>query len=613
MLNIKIGRYLIVIGVMVLAIGCASQQGKKARWMARQLPGSSSQNFDIPVTVNDRVIAWIDYFQGPGHRHYARYLARSGRYVPHMQAILKKYGLPQDLVYLALIESGFSATAYSRAKAAGHWQFIHGTGKHYGLAIGNGVDERRDPEDSTVAAAKFLRDLHQQFGDWYLAMAAYNAGPGKIEKAIRLNGTRNFWTMIAKDRHYLRAETKDYVPKFIAAAIIAKSPEKFGFGDVVYDKPMEMEEAYVESQTDLEVIAKCADVSVDMIQDLNPSLTSGTTPSGARNYTVNLPMGTARKFSDAYAKVPDSERLMALRHTVRRGESLGKIAKRYGVSVREILAVNGLSSPSRIRKGSTLIIPTGGAAKKSARYIASKYTARPDGRLIKHKVKRGESISVIANNYGVDRADLRKWNGLKSNNIRRGQVLKIYSEDEGVKVASSVSKRPAPATGGKNYVVRRGDSWWKIAQRNGISINDLKGWNPTLADKDLKAGARLKIYQNGEAPQETPTSTTASSVEVEEVSSSDRLESMPARSLASLPTSDHSELLSMKAEISTSAVQNLELPSNSKEISYKIKSGDTLWDIARKYGVSVKNIADANDLNPKSRLKPGTKITIRSK
>lgn len=615
----KIAGITMFLCAILFAAGCArSVEIRYSKWTVKQLNENKLPKFDIPIVINDRVIAWIDYFQGPGRNHFARYLARSGRYVPQMQTVLKKYALPQDLVYLALIESGFSAKAYSRARAAGHWQFIHGTGKYYGLEINNWKDERRDPEDSTVAAAKYLRDLFDEFGDWHLAMAAYNAGEGKIANAIRRNGTRNFWELIERDRHYLRAETKDYVPKFIAAAIIAKSPERFGFGDVVYDKPIESENSVVSTPTDLQVIAKCAGVSTDIIEDLNPELTRGSTPPNSSNYTIRLPKGTARRFEIAYAKIPESERLLAVRHVVKRGESIGKIARRHGVSVREILAANELRSLSSIKRGMVLVIPTGGAAREQAKYLIAREGDRVPGKLIKYRVKKGETLGMIAENFGVDKASLKKWNRIKTNRVHAGQVLKVYSSEKGTAVIASQKKIPKGTP--RSYIVRRGDSWSRVAQKNGVSINELKLWNQKFARKDLMAGTRLRVYTEGEPPKVAVVSKVTE--DVAGINMSDKLET-PSEPIQS--TSDQFELFSMKMEETIATAEasksippsNLPIPETKKEpavISYKIKNGDTIWDIAQKYKVSVKDIQSWNSLDGVSskRLKPGDKITIKT-
>jgi membrane-bound lytic murein transglycosylase D len=632
-------KILAVLVCTAFVFGCATTtQVKRTRFEPRQFSKSSMPKFDVPVVLNDRVMAWIDYFQGPGRSHFARYLARSGRYVPQMQEILRKYNLPQDLVYLAMIESGFSAKAYSRARAAGHWQFIGGTGKRYGLAINNWMDERRDPHDSTAAAARYLKDLYNEFGDWYLAMAAYNAGEGKIRKAIARNGTRDFFVMIERDRRFLRAETKDYVPKFIAAAIISKSPERFGFEDVVYEKPHDLDTAKVNTQTDLQVIAKCAGVPVETIEEINPELVRGATPPGDSNYEVKLPRGTVKDFELAYAATPESERMLAIRHTVKKGESAGRIARKYGVTVRQLLAANDLSSAKALKRGMVVTIPLGGAAKQMVNdVVAEEETGHPRGKAIKHRVQRGETLGLIAQAYGVDVRSLKRWNKLRKNAIHPGQVLRVYSSETDVYAAQRPEKKKA---GSKSlaYTVRRGDTWSRVAQRYGVSIAELKKWNPQFAKRGLIAGQKMVVHEelvvaakvpvipspdvvSSQAPSQTNMSLAEPARAAQQVQpiqpdaptatpASDRLTAPSSEGAApgtsSSKTSNSSDMLSIREPLPAAKA-------NVKGISYKVKSGDTLWDIAKKYRVSVDDIKAWNALTDASHksLKPGDVITLK--
>ncbi|MBU4484917.1 lytic transglycosylase domain-containing protein, partial [bacterium] len=236
--------------------------------------------YDVPIIINEEVIQQINYFQGNGRRHFERYLERSGRYVPMMRKILKEHGLPEDLVYLALIESGFNLKAHSRARAVGPWQFIYWTGHRYGLKVDTWVDERCDPVKATHAAAGYLKALYNEFGDWYLAMAGYNAGEGKIRNAIKRYHSRDFWTLSGEGNRYLKPETRNYVPKFIAAVLMAKNPEEFGFDHVKLQPPLEYETVEIDSQTEIKVIAKLADTSVETIESLNSELRRWATPPG---------------------------------------------------------------------------------------------------------------------------------------------------------------------------------------------------------------------------------------------------------------------------------------------------------------------------------------------
>ena len=597
---------LLFLGVLLVA-GCAGVQkeGRYSRISPKKFSPSKLPKFDIPVVMNDRVAAWIDYFQGPGRRHFERYLARSGRYIPTMQGILREYGLPQDLVYLAMIESGFSYKAYSRAAAVGHWQFIKATGSRYGLSRNNWVDERRDFVDSTHAAARYLKDLYGIFGDWYLAMAAYNAGEGKILKAVRRNDTRDFWQLIGRDRRFLKAETKDYVPKFLAAAIISKSPERFGFDNIVYDQEMEYETAKIDAQTDLAVIAKCAGADPQTIEDLNPELLKGATPPGTRDYDVRLPKGTASQFQIAYSKIPDSEKIMVVRHTVRKGESIGRIARNYGVSVREILAANDMASGRSLKKGMTIVIPKGGEAKRVIDTAVALDTRHPTGKVVKHRIQKGETLGLIAQNYGVGVGDLKRWNKLSKGVIRAGHYLKIYGVAEEPVVVAEKRSRTIDKTAA--YKVRRGDSWWRVAQKQGVSIKELKEWNPELAAEDLKVGQRINLAVL-ERPKKLEPIETIGSPEP----AGSKMISEESKSVANTSSSDMLSPPSQQ-QVASNPVVAVNAAPEAKNLNYRIKSGDTLWDIAKKYGVSVAKIKEWNKLEGKSHksLKPGEQITLK--
>jgi membrane-bound lytic murein transglycosylase D len=327
----------------------------------QQPPGRRKIQFSMPLVENNRVRYFIDLFCGRMREFFERALARSGRYIPMMAAILQEAGLPEDLVYLSLIESGFSPQAYSRARAVGPWQFIRSTGLRYGLRIDGWVDERRDPVKSTRAAAAYLKDLHQQFGEWFLAAAAYNAGESKVEKAIHRSQTNDFWLLSQKTN--LKQETRNYVPKFIAAALIAATPEKYGFGDIVYQAPVEYDEVTVKRPLTLQSIARLAQVPVGESKELNPALLGTTTPPSQNGFLLRLPAGSGQAFAQAYSSRFDSSQPRALTHTVKKGETLSAIAKRYHQRVSQIIEVNDLKT-QQIRVGQQLIIVLEGGAKK---------------------------------------------------------------------------------------------------------------------------------------------------------------------------------------------------------------------------------------------------------
>jgi membrane-bound lytic murein transglycosylase D len=303
--------------------------------------------------MNGEVERWLSYYTTDGRKSFEIALARSGRYERLMRAIFRDAGLPEDLVYMPLIESGFEATAYSRARALGLWQFVPNTALIYDLEISYWVDERLDPIASTHAAADYLGDLHREFRDWYLTFAAYNAGPGRVHGAIRTAGSRDYWTIA--NRRALPRESRDYVPKLIAAALIAKQPEQYG----VRKRFMPIatfDIAYVPDATSLDVVAEAAGVPLDEILTLNLHLVRGVTPPGLR-YAVRIPAGTPRIFAEYYATLPPSERVRSVVHIVRRGETLGRIARTYGVSLSTIRAANNDLDPKRLLAGQRLLIP----------------------------------------------------------------------------------------------------------------------------------------------------------------------------------------------------------------------------------------------------------------
>jgi membrane-bound lytic murein transglycosylase D len=311
--------------------------------------------FDIPIVVNQEVEHCILLFQTNIREKFVTWLARSGKYIPFMKNLLKEQGLPEDLVYMAFIESGFDPHAYSRSKAVGPWQFIYRTGKRYGLRVNWWVDERRDPEKSTIAAAKYLKDLYEMFACWYLAAAGYNAGEYRIIKAMKLFRTEDFWTL-TKHR-YLKRETKNYVPLMIAAALVAKDPEKYGFAGIEYQEPLRYEKVKVPELTDLSHIAKACEISIEEIKDLNPELQRGVTPPNESEYEIKIPYAKKDLFTKNLEALQPLEKFQFKTHLVKKGETLGGIAKLYRVDLDPLLEINFLSKKSPLSRGMNLLIP----------------------------------------------------------------------------------------------------------------------------------------------------------------------------------------------------------------------------------------------------------------
>jgi membrane-bound lytic murein transglycosylase D len=342
--------------------------------LLEELP-KKEPRYDIPIVVNGRVEHCIGLFQTTIREKFATWLSRSGKYIPFMRSLLKEQGLPEDLVYIALIESGFDPHAYSRSKAVGPWQFIDRTGKRYGLKVNWWVDERRDPEKSTIAAAKYLKDLYEMFACWYLAAAGYNAGEYKIIRAMKRFRTEDFWTL-TKHR-YLKRETKNYVPLMIAAAIVAKDPEKYGFTGIEYEKPLRYEKVKVPGLTDLSLIAKACEISLEEIKDLNPELRRGVTPPNESEYEIKIPLTKTDLFAKNFGAMQPLEKFQFKNHIVKRGETLRGIAKLYRVDLDPLLEINNLKKTSLLSKGMDLLIPISKDEEIRPLAVAKKKNGKP--------------------------------------------------------------------------------------------------------------------------------------------------------------------------------------------------------------------------------------------
>jgi membrane-bound lytic murein transglycosylase D len=380
---------------------------------------------EIPLEMNEHVERWIEFFTtGQGRTRFRIYMERAGAYEDMIRRRLREAGLPEDLLYLAMIESGMNPNAYSRAHAVGLWQFIRGTGRLYDLEIGYWLDERRDPFKATDAAVAHLGDLYEEYGSWYLAAAAYNGGPGRVSRGIASTGSTNFWDL--SDARVLRSETRNYVPKLIAATLIAKNPEQYGFFDIEPAPPLEFDVVEVPDATSFDVLADAAGTTEDEIRRLNPQYPRRVTPPDMRA-EVRVPKGHSAAFVTAYARIPASERVTWLEHVVTRGQTLSHIAERYGVSVTAIRATNNNVSPRRLQIGQKLIIPRSGQARaqvaRAAPAPAPAITTADGSRIV--TVQRGDTLWTIARAHGVSTGDLMAMNNLKSSRIYPGDRLTV--------------------------------------------------------------------------------------------------------------------------------------------------------------------------------------------
>ncbi len=297
----------------------------------------------------------INLFSERIKEKFSIWLSRSTKYIETMKNILIQKGLPEDLVYLPLIESGFNVNARSPAKAVGPWQFIESTAKRYGLVVNWWVDERKDPIKSTEAAARYLSDLYRMFGDWSLALAAYNAGEGRVSRAINKYGENDYWNLLGT--RYLPKETKDYVPKFIAAITIAKQPESFGFDTLKEHKPINYDEVVITSPTDIDVIAKCAETTVDVIKELNPELKRWATPLNVKEYKIRIPSNTQEKFLENFEKIPIEKRFSYDTYIIKKGDTLNKIVRNTKFSTTVLYEMNGTEIFRNPKPGTEIKIP----------------------------------------------------------------------------------------------------------------------------------------------------------------------------------------------------------------------------------------------------------------
>lgn len=404
--------------------------------------------FDIPVVYNDSVKKWINYFLNKGRGFFERYSARAGRYAPMMGKILEEHGLPRDLIFLAMAESGFQNKAKSHAAAVGPWQFMKYTGRTYGLKSNWYIDERYDPIKATIAASRYLKKLHGDFGEWELAAAAYNAGEGKVGRAIARYSTENFWDL-SKGK-YLKAETKNYVPKIMALAIIGKNLQNFGFDDINFNEPLDFEEVTIPGGTDLVLLSEKMGLDFEEIQALNPEVLRWFIPTQMKTYDLRLPIGYKTKFAECCEK----ENLQAVAfQTVRvgkKGASVNAIAKKFKVKPYVLEELNNINSSERLANGTELILP--------------------------FRIGQNSKDSMYADLYELPRKHIYKKRALKAK-LEHGKKK---------------GKRIVKVT--QTYTVKKGDTLWSVAKKTGTSVDNLINSNLALINsRGIKTGDKLVV------------------------------------------------------------------------------------------------------------------------
>jgi membrane-bound lytic murein transglycosylase D len=456
---------------------------------------------DLPLVVNDMVLRFMDFFQKRGRKAMEVGMQRAGRYRPMISRILAEEGVPQDLIYLCQAESGYRPLALSVARCKGLWQFQGSRGKEYGLRQNWWIDERSDPEKSTRAAARHLKDLYANFGDWLLAMAAYNTGPMNVGRAIERTGYADYWELVKRGN--LHPQTVDYIPIIIAMALISKEPQKYGF-EPQPDPPIETESVQLDSAIDLRLVAESLNLSLAQVQELNPHVRRMATPRNDPEFHLYIPKGMKVRFLEQIAAIPEGKRVSWRLHQVKEGEPLATIAKKYHTTTAVISAANNLGKGENPKPGDKLIIPM--TVRRSSEPTAEATSNRAS---TKYLVKKGDTLSSIAQDQGVGISQLRRWNSLSTaSKLRIGQTLLINPRSPATsavqtappqKTASTTLSRPASANADSKqrviHKVKKGDTLSSIAANYHTTVDSLLEWNKITKKHKLQVGDQIAILK----------------------------------------------------------------------------------------------------------------------
>ncbi|HET6569486.1 MAG TPA: LysM peptidoglycan-binding domain-containing protein [Rhodothermales bacterium] len=540
----------------------------------------------VPMTQNRLVESSLSFLERTSDKHILRWISRSETYFPMIEQIFREEGVPDELKYLAMIESALVPTAQSWAACVGLWQFSSATGRAYGLKIDRYVDERRDPEKSTRAAARLLKDLYEQFDhDWQLALAGYNCSPSRIQRAINraerhLDRKATFWDIY----NDIPRETRGYVPMYIATAMMASNPQAYGLGPVQPGPRYEYEVASIPGHMDLDRIADLADTDVATLKALNPELRRSSTPPVDGLYHLRMPVGSYQQFAANYHGDGSVRRA---------GATLVQYGRR---TTRPIFVAENHQTQQRTEENGTPVVTVSDTAPSES---TSRRSEPTEPSRVVYKVRRGDSLGKIADRYGVSVSNLKDWNDLHRNTIYPGERLSVY-ENGGPSESSDARETRVV------YKVRRGDSLGKIASRYGVSVSDLKDWND-LSRNTIYVGQRLSVYTDGRSGKDTRI--------VYKVRRGDNLTEISRRYGVSISDIKGWNNLSRNTirigERLTIYPNGGGSSSGSKLIVHRVRRGDTLTELARRYGVSISQIKEWNDLRT-STIRVGQRLKIRT-
>lgn len=565
----------------------------------------------IPLPLNEPVEQNIIYFTTTLRHIYTKWLERSARYFPMMKEILREEGIPEEMVFLSMIESGVNPTARSWAKCVGLWQFLKSTGEMYGLRGDWYFDDRRNPEKATRAAARHLRDLYNRYNDWQLVLAAYNAGAGRIDRALsRCDSTKKtYWNI----RSSLPKETQNYVPIYTAAAIIGLNPAAYDFTDIQYEEPFDYETVKISKCVNVSDLARSIDMTVDDFYSYNPHLLQSTTPPNTKNFELKIPKGKSDRFAQALESLPEIQRPLWITHRVKRGETIKTIVRRYGVSPKVLLHANNMRRVRKLRRGELIRIPIAANSRnngietaidnqrsKSKRAALSDPLSHTKGRQqLTHQLQKDETLGSVAKRYQVTVADLMIWNSLGPNDqVKSGQNLTVWikppmeasadsalalftpppdadhTEELPLVKARAVDENNKPLV--NEYKVKRGETLASIANAFNVTIEKLREWNALRSEK-VMTGKVLKIYSE------------------EKIAGKVLIDSTAVAKNKPIP-------------VDPAPVDAIVVKKN--ETSHTVKSGETLWNIAQKYGLKVEQLKDWNDLESES-IQAGQALALR--